>query len=1122
MNQTREISAFGHHIEDIQNGRSNIGLTRANTQSARSSDHSESNSFPVGSKLCGGGQNPMLLPPANLQIAQLQAQLTLQRLKLAQSAVGGNTAAAAASVLNQVLSNVAMSQPLLDQLRTSNIVGPPPLGSAFPTGTAAAFPPLTSTLESMIGGGVGGLPSQSSLSAGLNPFRGGFPQTSGQQTSLGSGASTTFPSGTDRPSQYGFPGAPSSTVSKNSNGQNALSSSLAKTGTRPGFQRDVYGTCRLDPQSGFSVEQNWEAPRAGNPNGQQWDSPGHFSNSGKADTATNSGGAWVTSAQPFSNCELYNPEEPTADGKYSSMGSTQGIMGHQQLKPGETSLSRALTALQPHQRNDFHGVTPSHLPHHCTICDKKVFNLTDWDHHVNGKLHLQNCSPYTDSGSVHLPAFSSGCFSSSINNSVAFSSANQDISPGPNPAYLPTAPMKTQDLTGNGFTSPQMGLKFPQRKPHFGRVVHICNLPEGSCTENDVINLGLPFGKVTNYILMRSTHQAFLEMAFMEAAQAMVQYYQLNPATIDDQKLLIRMSKSYKELQLKKPGKDVESIIQDINSQREIECCPPERARSRSPIPRSVSPRSHSPGYTSCGSAHSPQGVCRGERTNGMGAPWDWSSHGRWEEEREETCWRNGDKNGDLPPDSWPQDQRKPRPKVMDRWSSRMAEERMDVRRGNRERYPRGSPRDLASPYRHKEEDFYKMADWSPRQPHQHVEGRAKRRDAEGQHRPHQTDPEGHEASAITRTPEDRKLGSPVRGPSRKPSQKQEIRMEEECENEAEASKEQPLKEKPVSPHRRVKDVDVPESERGANSEGEEGGNDSEIEEESWYPQNMEELVTVDEVGEEDDDIIKPDLLELAEKPAVRNVAVGDTQAALSRGVGKGGVQNDDTTEDGMKPPPQENAEETSEAPLKHQGPDSAPTLEEPCSDPSHLASEDLKAVSEEPCAETDAADIQPPQQCLPNHKDSKPLDTPINSVTKQSAQITKATDKEVLDQDEHSGDIPARDTCSVSHQSPSSTDVDHIHDKVVSELSIPLGVEFVVPRSGFFCKLCGLFYASEETAKIAHCRSTVHYRNLQKYLSQLATESLDCRYVGSTNKEGPQLVPHSKEKKSPAGDELN
>lgn len=42
------------------------------------------------------------------------------------------------------------------------------------------------------------------------------------------------------------------------------------------------------------------------------------------------------------------------------------------------------------------------------------------------------------------------------------------------------------------------------------------------------------------------------------------------------------------------------------------------------------------------------------------------------------------------------------------------------------------------------------------------------------------------------------------------------------------------------------------------------------------------------------------------------------------------------------------------------------------------------------------------------------------------------------------------------------------------------IGVEFVVPRTGFYCKLCGLFYTSEETAKTTHCRSTVHYRNLQ------------------------------------------
>lgn len=46
--------------------------------------------------------------------------------------------------------------------------------------------------------------------------------------------------------------------------------------------------------------------------------------------------------------------------------------------------------------------------------------------------------------------------------------------------------------------------------------------------------------------------------------------------------------------------------------------------------------------------------------------------------------------------------------------------------------------------------------------------------------------------------------------------------------------------------------------------------------------------------------------------------------------------------------------------------------------------------------------------------------------------------------------------------------------------LNFSIGVEFVVPRTGFYCKLCGLFYTNEETAKTNHCRSTVHYKNLQ------------------------------------------
>uniref|UniRef100_A0A3Q3WMD0 Matrin-type domain-containing protein n=1 Tax=Mola mola TaxID=94237 RepID=A0A3Q3WMD0_MOLML len=44
-----------------------------------------------------------------------------------------------------------------------------------------------------------------------------------------------------------------------------------------------------------------------------------------------------------------------------------------------------------------------------------------------------------------------------------------------------------------------------------------------------------------------------------------------------------------------------------------------------------------------------------------------------------------------------------------------------------------------------------------------------------------------------------------------------------------------------------------------------------------------------------------------------------------------------------------------------------------------------------------------------------------------------------------------------------------------------PLGREFVVPTSGYFCNLCCLFYRRESTAKDRHCSSQTHYDNLKR-----------------------------------------
>ncbi|KAK7930121.1 hypothetical protein WMY93_006516 [Mugilogobius chulae] len=599
-----------------------------------------------------------------------------------------------------------------------------------------------------------------------------------------------------------------------------------------------------------------------------------------------------------------------------------------------------------------------------------------------------------------------------------------DGSSGGSSSFLPAAAMKTYPLPDTGFTPLQLDPKsFPPRKGAVGRVVHICNLPEGSCTENDVINLGLPFGKVTNYILMRSTHQAFLEMAYVEAALAMVQYYQLTPAMINNQKLLIRMSKRYKELQLKKPGKDVETIIHDITSQRdrdelqEHDHYIPERARSRSPIGRALSPHMHSPGFP-CDCPESPQDtVCRvTERgTNGLVShrnSWDWSSLPRTAVDEREDPWQNGSCGDEM--------------------GGVCAEERGGSRNWHLQRM---SYRNMEDKYFTKEL-IYKP-DKPPRPLYQRHEPKSKRRDSDC-HRPRHVDLDTNSESLRA---ED-KRSSQERGRSKKNTKKHSSteRQSKECTTEPtdQVAKEKSATPQCSTPPKETNDCDKIEEVKDAERA-------EDTDEECWYPKNMEELVTVDEVGGEDD-IIEPDLPELVESPQKETITHHNTS-------GDGQVSNVKETQIVEKPSMEAEPEQN------------------------------LKSNKNTVCPEGQKLLI----------KDLNDFQSELKAMIEDnSTNCVIQNENHVLDTE---GD-KLQDTETILNGAEFPHDIEALlpsceQDKAVNEHSIPLGVEFIVPQAGFYCKLCSLFYTSEETAKAAHCRSVVHYRNLQKYLSHLAEASL-------------------------------
>ncbi|XP_055904712.1 polypyrimidine tract-binding protein 3 isoform X3 [Eupeodes corollae] len=78
------------------------------------------------------------------------------------------------------------------------------------------------------------------------------------------------------------------------------------------------------------------------------------------------------------------------------------------------------------------------------------------------------------------------------------------------------------------------------------KVIHLRNIPNES-SEPDVISLGIPFGRVTNVLVLKGKNQAFLEMADEVSATAMVTCYTHNPPQMRGRMVYVQFS-NHREL----------------------------------------------------------------------------------------------------------------------------------------------------------------------------------------------------------------------------------------------------------------------------------------------------------------------------------------------------------------------------------------------------------------------------------------------------------------------------------------------------------------------------------------------------------------------------------------------
>lgn len=196
---------------------------------------------------------------------------------------------------------------------------------------------------------------------------------------------------------------------------------------------------------------------------------------------------------------------------------------------------------------------------------------------------------------------------------------------------------------------------------------------------------------------------------------------------------------------------------------------------------RSLSPRSHTPSFTSCSSSHSSLGLSRVDWGNGRDS-WEHSPYTRREEDRDPAPWReNGEDKRDKT-DTWAHD-RKHYPRPLDKAE---VEERLEGARGHRDKHPRsGSPNPLhsASGYKSREDGHYRKepkgkSDKYPK-PQQDPPGRNKRKEEarlrESRH-PHH-DSAGKEDGLepkVSRAPENAKSKQSEKNRTKRPDKDQE------------------------------------------------------------------------------------------------------------------------------------------------------------------------------------------------------------------------------------------------------------------------------------------------------------------------------------------------------------
>ncbi|XP_048459880.1 uncharacterized protein LOC109927390 [Rhincodon typus] len=245
--------------------------------------------------------------------------------------------------------------------------------------------------------------------------------------------------------------------------------------------------------------------------------------------------------------ERHFTESPNCRSKFDSDSETESdyeIVEEHHMPCEEESLletKRKTPILQ--NIKDFLGYLPVVLPHCCSLCDKIIDTLQDWNGHMNDPLHKLRClllqRVYPDWNPGELP----------------------DTKKSPEKTKAPIVVLKKKVKIKRNTEFPEQS-KRENLKELRSRVVVLSNLPSSGFSDFDTVRLGSGFGRVLKYL--KVGEKAFLKMDSEIATNNLIEHFRRNPLFYG-RLLTVNISSAQIQPLLKKPSAKIEEMLKKVN-----------------------------------------------------------------------------------------------------------------------------------------------------------------------------------------------------------------------------------------------------------------------------------------------------------------------------------------------------------------------------------------------------------------------------------------------------------------------------------------------------------------------------------------------------------------------------